>query len=341
MAYAFGVDGGASKSRAVLISENGQVVHLAKGPGVNYHEIGASKVSGTIARLYQECVEGARARSEECRSVCLGLAGVGRNADREILKPLFDEQFGKECYLLTSDADISLLSGSLSDSGIIVLGGTGSMLFGRNESQREARIGGHGPLLSDGGSGYRIALQALRAITAAHDGIGFKTSLQDVILEYLKLKSIEELVSWIYTPTATRERIASIASIVIQAADNEDPIADAILNDEADSLAIGVETLHKKLGLSSGVDVVLSGGLFSGASCYNRILKQKIRYLLPGVNVIPPKLDPVLGAGLYAMNQMGVAIDNDVIDTIRNSYREFLKTQSYPAIVLEEDSAEK
>ncbi len=322
MPYVFGVDGGGSTSRAILITDSGRVVHVAKGPGVNYHEVGASSVTATITRLYKESLEAAHARQDECRGICLGLAGVSREQDRAILIPLFDEQFGKTTYLLLSDAEIALTSGTLSESGIVIIAGTGTIIYGRNSQGREGRVGGHGPLLSDEGGGYRIALNGLRAIVRFHDGFEGETVIRKYVLDHLKLKTVEELVPWVYTQTTNRRKIASLAAFVMQAANEDDPLAEEIIDLEADQLALGVEVLKKKLEFPDCFDVVLSGGLFSSSSYYRQIVRRKILYLLPGANVVSPQLDPVIGAGLYALHNAGITIDNDMLDTIRRTYRE-------------------
>ncbi|MEW6236822.1 MAG: BadF/BadG/BcrA/BcrD ATPase family protein [Candidatus Omnitrophota bacterium] len=327
MPYVFGVDGGASNSRSIFITDAGRVVFTGKGPGVNYHEVGASNVSATISRLYQDALKAARARTDECLGVCLGLAGVGRRQDHEMLSPLFDECFGKERYVLLSDAEVALTGGAISESGIIIIAGTGSMAYGRNDKQQTGRIGGYGPLLSDEGSGYRIALKALQAIARCNDGFPAPTSLTEAVFAHLKIKSFDEMVSWIYSPAAGRERIAALAPLVMRAASEDDPIADEILNQEADALALRVELLSKRLELPERVDVVLSGGLFSQAANYSLIVKRKICYLLPGANVIPPKLEPVIGAALYALSLAGIALDEDMLDTIKRTYQEALQAK--------------
>lgn len=335
MPYVFGVDGGASSCRSILVTDQGRVVHIGKGPGVNYHEIGASNVSNTISRLFQDALKAAHARPAECLGICAGLAGVGRKQDHDMLSPLFDDLFGKENYLLLSDAEIALAGGALSESGVIVQVGTGSIIYGRNEEQKTSRIGGYGPLISDDGSGYRIAIQALRALAQYHDGLGISTLLYDLILEAIKAKDFNEMVTWLYSPAASREVIASIAPLVVRAASEDDPKADEILNQEADQLALGVEALCKKLDLPDRVNVVLSGGLFSEASFFGQIVRRKIRYLLPGANVIAPILDPVLGAALYAMTIADISLDQDILDTVKRTYNETLQQPHSTSEILE------
>ncbi|HPP01198.1 MAG TPA: BadF/BadG/BcrA/BcrD ATPase family protein [bacterium] len=322
MPYVFGVDGGGTRSRAILMTDRGRVVYYGKGPGLNYHDTGASQVTALIQRLFQEALHAARGRPEECLGICLGLAGVGQEQDHEILRPLFDNLFGKESYLLTSDAEIALVSGTLSEFGIVVLAGTGSIIFGRNPKGKESRVGGYGPLLSDEGSGYRIGLEALRAIVRYHDGLGPDTPIRSAVLSHLQMTQISEMVNWVNTRSATREKIAALAPIVVRLASEDDPVADEILNQKADALALGVESVCKRLEFSERVDVVLGGGVFNEASYYGQIVRRKILYLLPGANVTPPRFEPVVGAALYALSMAGIPVDEDILDNVRRSTRD-------------------
>lgn len=322
MPYVFGVDGGASQCRAVLLTTQGRVVYLGKGPGVNYHETGASQMVSTIKRLYHEALKSAHSTGNECRAACLGLAGVGRPQDHAIVRPLFDTLFGKDSYLLMSDAEIALTSGTFSESGIIIIAGTGSMIYGRNKDGRDGRIGGHGPFLSDEGSGYRIAQQGLRAVVRAEDGVAIPTQLREAFLKHFEFKSVTELIDWVNSEAATRKKVASLAPLVTSAADENDPAAEEILDREADALALGVQTLFTRLELPSRFDVILSGGLLSTVSSYTQLLKRKIQYLTPGAVISPPKMAPVIGAALYALSFADVQIDDDLLDTIKRSYQE-------------------
>jgi N-acetylglucosamine kinase len=325
MPYVFAVDGGGTQSRAILLTDSGRVVYYAKGPGVNYHDVGAHNAVATIKRLYQEALTAARARLEECRGICLGLAGVGREQDRNILKPLLHDQFDDR-YMLISDAEVALVAGTLSEYGIIVIAGTGSIIYGRREQGGEGRVGGYGPLLSDEGSGYRVALDALTALVKSADGFGIPTPMQPEIFDRLNLHSLDELVNWVNSSAATREKISALAPLVIKAAQEHDPVADQILNSQGDQLARSVEILHKRLKFADRFEVVLGGGLFAESSYYRQIVRRKILYLLPGADILTPRLEPVLGAALYAYSIAGVGLNEDLLDIIRRSYNEYMKT---------------
>ncbi|MBI1389395.1 MAG: hypothetical protein GC154_13205 [bacterium] len=322
MPYVFGVDGGGSTCRAILITDSGRVVYAGRGPSVNYHNVGASQASRVISRLFKEALATAHAKPAECRGVCMGLAGVGRDSDVRILKPLFDNLFETIPFMLVSDAEIALASGALSDSGMLVMAGTGSMVFGCNEDGLTGRVGGYGPLVSDEGGGYRIGLEAIRAILRSRDGLDGPSSLGERLLTHLNLKDADELVNWVNSEQATRERVAELAPLVIRAANEDDTAADELLNQQADLLALGVEALHRRLKFKESVPVVMSGGLLVHSSYYNQMLRRKILYLLPGAQVAPPKMEPIFGAALYAYSKAGVTISEDLIDSILTSYRD-------------------
>src|SRR6202007_525984 len=54
--------------------------------------------------------------------------------------------------------------------GVALVGGTGSVCLGRTREGRTVRVGGWGPILGDEGSGYQIAVNALRRPTQTADG---------------------------------------------------------------------------------------------------------------------------------------------------------------------------
>lgn len=322
MPYAFGVDGGASNSRGVLTTLQGEVLHTAHGPGVNYHVCGSQSAVNTLHKLFHDCLEGARAKEDECKGLCFGLSGIGRDHDIEVMKPLLNQKFKAESYILTSDAEIALSGGSLSDQGILVIAGTGSMAYGRSESGIVARAGGHGALLSDDGSGYRIGLEAMKAVMRSEEELSIPTQLKKRIYDIMNFQSLEDLVQWANSPQATKDKIASFAPEVIKAADESDPTADEILHQQADQLALYVESVYNRLQTPDRVDVILTGGILDQASNYWQIVRRKIMYLIPGAHVSAPKLEPVLGAVLYGLSHAKVEINSDLISILRRTFKE-------------------
>ena len=78
----------------------------------------------------------------------------------------------KARILVVNDALIALQAGVGDAPGIVIVSGTGSIAYGRNDHGEASRAGGWGYVLGDEGSGYWIGRLALRAVVRHADGRG-------------------------------------------------------------------------------------------------------------------------------------------------------------------------
>ena len=203
----------------------------------------------------------------------LGVAGSERPGLRERLRVAASEALGAERVEISHDARLLLAAADL-EHGIGLVAGTGSSAYGRAEDGREVSIGGWGHLLGDEGSGYDIAVRALRAVTAAVDGRGPRTQLAELLAERLGANDAHELRERCY-PAPPISDIARLAETVLAAAD-ADPVAAAIVDTAADELTTLVDACAARLFVTPDappVPVVLAGGLLrSGSALHRRVL---------------------------------------------------------------------
>lgn len=314
-----GIDGGATKTRGVLAGLDGRILSVAEDIASNFHHVGIEAAGGAIARVVAELSSKAEVNDPPVSLAC-GLAGVGRPADHKLMIGELERRFPGSQIILVTDADTTLVGGCLDDAGIIVIAGTGSMIYGKNRKGETDRVGGYGALLSDEGSGYALAVAGLRAIVRSHDGLEPETLITPKILEQLGKSNVEELVTWSLLPANGKEEIARLAKSVLEAFTAGDPLAQRIVVDEADYLATGVSILHRRLGLEPATSVVLSGGTFQHCDAYAGLLTRKIRYFLPAAKVGTPKLPPVLGAAMYALHQVQVQVNPEIIGRLSDTY---------------------
>ncbi len=183
--------------------------------------------------------------------------------------------------------------------------GTGSNCYGINESGQEAGSNGWDYILGDEGSGYSIAIKALRAIMRAYDGRGDKTLLSDAVLKYLGLSSELELVHWAYKNTISKNDIAAITSLVCVTANAGDQMSKKILEGECDEAILTVSTVIKKLKLeNSCFDLVLVGSVFNCKKYYKDLFMSEINKRFSGVNIKKPVKKPVEGAIKLALEKL-------------------------------------
>ena len=296
--YIIGIDSGGTKTVGILTTGMGQ--HLAQvqsGPA-NYHVVGEAKTQAVLEDLIGELYKKADIPRTSPVWFCLGMAGLGRPADREVIGRICDEIGICKNRVLTHDAHIALVGGTEKQEGVIVISGTGSIVYGINADGRDARASGWGYLLGDEGSGYDIAIKGLRAIARAADGRGDQTELTDRILNGLELNEPSELIRWVHA--ANRDTIAQLAEIVFDTAKTRDTVADCIVDEAADELVCAATSVIEQLEFTEPFDIVLSGGNLIHQTMFADKLRHRFARIQPEASVQLPKHESAYGAVLLA-----------------------------------------
>ena len=300
--YIIGIDGGGTRTVGLLTTETGE--HLAQvesGPS-NYHVVGEAETQAVLEKVIGELREKAGIPSIDSIRFCLGMAGLGRAEDRKIIGGICDKLGISENRILTHDAHIALVGGTEKQHGMIVISGTGAIVYGINADGKDARASGWGYLLGDEGSGYDIAIKGLRAVVRAADGRGDSTELTNRILNELELNAPDELIRW--THAASRDTIAQLAEVVFDAARSTDTIAEQIVDDATDELVCAASSVIKQLGFDRMFDVVLSGGNLIHQPMFADKFCQQFARIIPNASVHLPKHDPAYGAVLLAQDSL-------------------------------------
>ena len=136
----------------------------------------------------------------------------------------------KAPVLVVNDALAALVAGAGDQGpGIVLIAGTGSICYGRNEAGQAARAGGWGYLLGDEGSGWWIGRRTLSAVMRAGDGRGPATLLTERVLAHLELDETSDLIHEVYYRDTRRRAVAGLSGVVQRAADDGDVVARQIL----------------------------------------------------------------------------------------------------------------
>jgi N-acetylglucosamine kinase-like BadF-type ATPase len=256
MEYILGVDGGGTKTVALLGDLNGNVVARGVSGPSNANAVGFDAACSALESAMNA------ARSEhpgELSALCWGLAGAGRKEEIEQFQNWAMHRFPKTVVKVVSDAEMLLMTGPSSGPALALICGTGSIVYGRTITGELVRAGGWGYLFGDEGSGFAIGVAALRAVMQAYDGHGPKTLLSELVLARYGLHSPPDLVRKVYGADSPRLAIASLADLVEQAVDRDDSVAIAILEESAQQLVRIVGAVYSKLG-TFAAPLVITGG---------------------------------------------------------------------------------
>ena len=298
MNYIIGIDGGGTKTIGILTTQTGE--HIAKiqsGPS-NYHVVGIEQTQSVLKEIISQLWTHFTDTPLNTIRFCLGMAGLGREEDRKVIGQICDEIDINKNRILTHDAHIALVGGIGKQEGVLVISGTGSIVYGIGEDGKEARAGGWGYLLGDEGSGYDIALKGLQAVARAADKREPPTQLTNLILNRLELDEPNNLIRW--THAASRDEIAQLASVVFEATEIGDTKAEEIIDSAVSEFACAVETVVTQLEFTHPFEIVFSGGNLLHQPILANKLKRWIEKIIIGSSVTFPKYEPAYGAVLLA-----------------------------------------
>jgi len=290
----------------VLMDGAGTVLERIVTDGTNPHAVTFETAQARIAELLDRLLASQGREPAECSAVCLGLAGVGTELENDRIR-VYLEQYAHErkldCrFFVKNDAEIALAAVHEAPCGIIVIAGTGSIVYGVIPEGRMYRTGGWGHLLGDEGSGYSIGLKTLQAAMQSHDGVLPRTLLTELIVDRYRLAGIEQLKTYIYQPTILKQHIAEFASLCIQAGDQGDPVARRVLESSARELAVLTLTLRAKHPWLTGSAIALSGSMFKHSAAYRLSFERRIRQEADGASFLLANRTAAEGAARLAMH---------------------------------------
>ncbi len=315
MVYIVGVDGGGSKTEAVIVdTENMEIIGYGVSGPSNYHNIGINRAVINIMDSIIKALENSMLEIEIFDSLCIALAGLDTRYDMRYVRDRLVAFNWSKKIVIEHDAHEALMAGSYGNPGISVIAGTGSIAYGWDGKNRYI-AGDHGWLLGDQGSGFWIGYQALQMAVKMLDGRIPRGPLADLVLKHFNVRDKEELSYTIYQLGFSVEMVASLAPIVKKAYEAGDQIAEKILKNAASELAEAVKAVARKLSIIGRFNVYYTGGIFN----IDIIREEFVNILtrdIPGVVAERLKYRPVLGALVIAAKSIGLDIQWDQLKGI-------------------------
>ena len=297
-----GIDVGGTKTVCLLADDDERVIASGREEGANLQGAGELVLEKVLHSVMEKTLEGTGALPA---AICLGIAGVDRATDEAVVRSIMKRIGYKARILVVNDALIALQAGVGDGAGIVIVSGTGSIAYGRNESGEASRAGGWGYVLGDEGSGYWIGRLALRAVVRHADGRGRVTSLTPRLLAHFEVERATELIHKVYHEELSPRSIAAAAKYVQHARDEGDIVATGILNRAADELMTAATAVMTRLELlERPFTFVLAGGMFHAVPW----LCDQMQLLLPALaqqcRVIRLDQEPALGAVRLALAEL-------------------------------------
>lgn len=285
MKYYLGIDGGGSKTTAVVSDEKGNLLCKKTGKTINFYGVGLEKSRENLREIMNEISK----EMGEIRftSAFIGCSALDWEADEETINSLCGGIINAEKIGMNSDLYVALKS---SGGNAVAVCGTGSMAIGEKDDGEIIIKGGWGHIIGDEGSAYSISVSALKLCAALWD-MGENSQLLMSSLDFFRVNDFRSVIDIIYSQNTGKDYIASFAKVVGAFAEKGSEDAINIIKNEAEKFSETVISLINALGTCNTLS--LYGGVFQNNGLFTEEFTSKIKEIYPEINVslltIPPE----------------------------------------------------
>lgn len=274
MKYVLGVDGGGTKTHARLcqVGPGGCLclVHAGHAGGSNPYSVGWEAAQQNLRSAIAEATS-----AVEVDSAVLAVAGCGSLEARDRLAAWANVQNFAKRVRVVSDTEPVLAETPRGETAIGLIAGTGSVALARSSDGQTEVVGGWGYLIDDGGSGYAIGRDALRAVAAAADTSDSPTLFARAVLEAAGVTKAVQLKAKLYGAADPRAWTAGLAPAVLQRAGQGDAEAESIVDAAASALTRLAVNTAKHLD-SKRPPIQLAGGVIQRSTFYRTRVVERL-----------------------------------------------------------------
>ena len=320
-----GVDGGGTKTRALIVSAEGVCRGIALSGASNPNSVGAARALENLHLALLEAAKSAGVPADFAAGF-FGISGVNAaDSARAVHEKIFAFPDVSISNFLVENDTRSLCAATFGvSSGIVLIAGTGSKCYGRAEDGREWETGGYDFLVSDEGGAFDLAKRGLIAAVRAADGRGAPTMLKELLFDELQIVEPGQISRRLHQnslknpgKSMTKDEVSALARFVDKACLAGDAVAAEILESAMSELAQMVTTVAKKLDISGkNARLAITGGVILHEPC-GSIFRKVMTRAMPGIEIVNPAFPPVVGAAIRALSFGGVSITPDVLENLK------------------------
>jgi N-acetylglucosamine kinase-like BadF-type ATPase len=297
--YILGVDGGGTKTLGVIFDANGREVDRALA-GFGNFSVSESDTKKHLFDVLEALYK--RNPNHKIEMIQIGIAGYSNYHHKEELAKVIQERFKADVSLVT-DAELALhsIKRHRNNPVIMVLGGTGSVVI--YEDRDEMRmIGGFGHLLGDEGSGYHLAITALKQVINQFEERKPISPLSKSLLKEIHARDYSDIKSFVYNNQ--KVEIARLSEFIAKHALAGDQEAIDLFINEGDLLASQTLKAYDAMSHQEPVIIGFKGGFLLNAPYVKETLTRTLNQHQVDYQMDTSSVEPVVGAYYLAKRHM-------------------------------------
>lgn len=268
------VDGGATKTVSLVIDEEKKkLLSVGLAEASNFNAVGEDNAKQNLFNSISLALSYADLEPNDIDFAIFSLAGVGDSKESDMIANTIVRSVSpSKRYLIFNDGVVAYRATNLYEDGIMVASGTGNVNFYQKNGNLY-RVGGWGWFVGDEGSASWVAKRALTYATRQYDNLIEGKELVKAAEQFFG-DEFKELI-WKLEMRHEKPYVASFATIVSKLAKEGSKIADKVLDEASDYVALVINSVLKEFE-GKNVRVSVTGGLMLAGDILINKIKAKV-----------------------------------------------------------------
>lgn len=295
-----GIDGGGTKTHAVLVDLAGNVLAAAANGGANWERTGIAATQASLVEIVTRALASTGLADLEIVSSTFALAGIDWETDKELFHPTAAALRLTYKTSFINDSIAALFAGNPSGIGCVSIAGTGGKTSGRSATKTFQTMGMD---LGEGGGAGQLVSLALDYVARIHHGVESQSKLTELVLQET---GFTDETSFFKAVARDGLRLTEdLAPKIFDLACEGDAGSIAIVTTVANQHAADVSAMIEKVGLSgSQVHVIRAGGLHTaGSKTFDETFEKALKSKHPAAITQILDISPVYGAVVHAAHE--------------------------------------
>jgi N-acetylglucosamine kinase-like BadF-type ATPase len=318
MDYVLGVDGGNTKTIALVARLDGTIVGSGRGGCSDIYAARSVKAAlNEIDSAVNTALRSARLKPKALAAGGFSMAGADWPEDFVLLQNALEQQgFGRQIRVV-NDAIGGLYAGLPRGVGVSVVCGTGVAIGARG---CDGRLW-HSSWWQEPHGAYDLSRKTLRAVYRAELGVDPPTSLTASVLNFFQLAEVEQVLHQMTTRGQPPPNVNQLARVLLDEAQAGDATAQRIVREHGAALGDYALVAARRVGIEAmPFTLVLAGGVLRHPSkLLNRAIVDRVKAASPGVRAVASRFEPAVGALFMALEAVGVNVNRSLMARTRAS----------------------
>ncbi|MGG1514235.1 BadF/BadG/BcrA/BcrD ATPase family protein [Paenibacillus oryzisoli] len=302
-----GIDGGGTHTRVMVADLEGRLLaYVERGASSIHKDVHAKD---NVQQAIGDALREAGKQAGDVAALTAGVAGFDAKADLAWVEPLTDVPELHCPRQHVNDAVVAHSGALLSEPGIIVVSGTGSIIVAVNEAGQHIR---NYDLHHYAASAARFLAYDATYEVLAGNAQEEDAELVEAMFRFWGVSTVEELAQlavegFIADPRERNRKFAELAPALTDFAQQHVPLAQLVCDRAIHQIAVGVNMLSAYFA-EPEVKVALVGSVVNSAYFGEQLALRMEQGNRKKLRLTAPAFSPAAGAVLMALKELGVEI---------------------------------